>query len=174
MTRKKIAILTQPLHDNYGGLLQAYALSKYVSRFGEVLIINRWGGDKSKPRILASKLKRKFEKKTCIPTKQQREIISQHTRSFQKKYIPHLSKKIITNAGMKELNKSGFDTYIVGSDQCWRPRYSPNITNFFLDFVEDHHPVTRISYAASFGTSDWEFDPKQTKICRQLIQKFDA
>ena len=38
----KIGILTQPLHDNYGGLLQAYALKEVLQSMGhEVIIINR-------------------------------------------------------------------------------------------------------------------------------------
>ena len=37
----KIAILTQPLHDNYGGLFQAYALKKVLKDLRhEVIIIN--------------------------------------------------------------------------------------------------------------------------------------
>ena len=38
----KIGILTQPLHNNYGGLLQAYALKEVLQSLGhEVIIINR-------------------------------------------------------------------------------------------------------------------------------------
>lgn len=172
--KRNIAILTQPLHDNYGGLLQAFALSKSVSQYGEVLIINRWGGHNSITKRFISGLKQIIIKNPNLPSKAQKEIISQHTSAFRKKYIPNLSHNITSDEGMKELINKGFDTYIVGSDQCWRPRYSPNITNYFLDFIENKQNVTRISYAASFGTSDWEFNEPQTKICRDLIQKFDA
>ena len=41
MTRK-IAILTQPLHSNYGGILQCYALQTVLERMGcEVTVLNR-------------------------------------------------------------------------------------------------------------------------------------
>ena len=44
----KIAILTQPLHTNYGGILQAYALQTFLQRRGhKVVVINReyyWDG----------------------------------------------------------------------------------------------------------------------------------
>ena len=37
----KIGILTQPLHTNYGGLLQAFALQKYLRDMGhEVLTVD--------------------------------------------------------------------------------------------------------------------------------------
>src|SRR5690606_11093565 len=100
--------------------------------------------------------------------------ISQHTLSFRRKYIPNLTEGITTHKGMTKLKEMGFDCYVVGSDQCWRPRYSPNIYNFFLDFIKDQPDITRISYAASFGTSEWEFDSVQPRRCQELVQHFDG
>ena len=38
----KIGVLTLPLHNNYGGLLQAYALKEVLQSLGhEVIFINR-------------------------------------------------------------------------------------------------------------------------------------
>jgi hypothetical protein len=34
----KIGILTQPLHNNYGGLLQAYALKEVLQSLGHKVI----------------------------------------------------------------------------------------------------------------------------------------
>ena len=65
-----------------------------------------------------------------------------------------------------------YDIYIVGSDQVWRPKYSPCLTNFYLDFL-GQKDVKRIAYAASFGVDEWETDPKTTEIIRPLIKKFD-
>ena len=61
---------------------------------------------------------------------------------------------------------------MVGSDQCWRPRYNYYLPAMFLDFARDEK-VRRIAYAASFGTDKWEFSPKQTGICAPLAKKFD-
>src|SRR5690606_38396932 len=113
--KRKIAILTQPLHDNYGGLLQAYALSKTLSKYGDVTIANRWVGHNSCIKRFASKLKQSLINNPNIPTKSQKEIISKNTKLFQKKYIPNLSSKIITDNGMRKFSKMGFDTYVVGS-----------------------------------------------------------
>ena len=68
--------------------------------------------------------------------------------------------------------KKRFDAFVVGSDQVWRPKYSPNILNYFLDFVEGH--VIKLSYAASFGVDSWEFTPEQTTRCKQLISRFQG
>src|SRR5690554_2339610 len=172
--KRKIAILTQPLHDNYGGLLQAYALSTVLKKYGEVTIANRWGGHNTALLRLASKIKQQFLSSKPKLSPQQKKVVSQNTLAFREKYIPNLSQRLTTQKQMKDFAEQGFDTFVVGSDQCWRPRYSPCIENYFLDFVSEKKNVKRISYAASFGTSDWEFNEQQTEKCKSLIQKFDA
>lgn len=39
----KILILTQPLHTNYGGLLQAYALQQILKGMGHDVVTDRLG-----------------------------------------------------------------------------------------------------------------------------------
>src|SRR5690606_31555421 len=107
-------------------------------------------------------------------TDDQKRIISKETIAFREKYIPHLTFKITNKEGMLQLNKQNFDAYVVGSDQSWRPRYSPMITNYFLDFANDQKKIKRISYAVSFGVSNWEFNDEETRICKKLLEKFDA
>lgn len=176
----KIGMLTQPLHDNYGGLLQAYALKETLQFLGhEVVIINRRGrGNPSKLRRLASIMKSEILGRRINPmiqlSKSHAEIISKETVNFRKKFIPNLSESITDNRGMDRLTEMGFDAYLVGSDQCWRPCYSPNIRNYFLDFVENQKNIRRVSYAASFGVSNWEFNDNDTIVCAKLLQKFDG
>lgn len=175
----KIGILTQPLQDNYGGLLQAYALKEVLQSMGhEVVIINRRFGKASIWRvylfIVKSLLKRRRLSPNIFLTQKLRDEVSKETRQFREKYIPNLSELITDQKGMERLNSMDFDAYVVGSDQCWRPKYSPSIRNYFLDFaIKDDH-VKRIAYAASFGVSNREFTDKDTLACRGLLQKFDA
>ena len=177
--KKKIGILTQPLHDNYGGLLQAYALKETLSKLGhEVIIINRRKVHKNKLLKIAGRARRAINLKSLrrskAPTIDQKRMISQHTLNFIYKYIPEQSSLITKNSEMNKLNYEGFDVFIVGSDQCWRPIYSPKIENYFLDFAKKNKHVKRLSYAASFGTDSWEFTDKQTKKAKNLLKKFDA
>lgn len=179
MMKMKIGILTQPLHDNYGGLLQAYALKEILESLGhEVVVINRHSKQVSGIRMFASIIKSKLKGRKVNPksklSKNQKQIISQHTLSFREKYIPNLSQLITNDKKMYELNNMGFDAYVVGSDQSWRPRYSPKIRNYFLDFAENQKGIKRISYAVSFGVSDWEFNEEDTRLCSSLAKKFDA
>lgn len=47
----KIAILTLPLHTNYGGLLQAYALQSALERMGyEVSVLIKYASQRFKYR----------------------------------------------------------------------------------------------------------------------------
>ena len=181
----KIGILTQPLKNNYGGLLQAYALQKVLKDMGhEVWFINRSSKEPSFVRQCASLGKRiilKYVLKKSTypififnPTKEEEMIIGVYTNQFVKKHFPCITEKIIRNKDMICLNKEGFDAYVVGSDQVWRPGYSPCITNYFLDFVEKDTKIKRIAYAASFGVSNWEFTEKQTADCSRLAKYFNA
>ena len=65
-----------------------------------------------------------------------------------------------------------YDAYVVGSDQVWRPNYNPFMKAMFLGITE-REDVKRIAYAASFGTSKWEFSPQMTSECAVLAKKFD-
>lgn len=170
----KIAILTQPLHDNYGGLLQAYALKEVIEMLGhEVVIVNRRGARAKGIRKIASKIKSKLLGRTTL-NKKQKDIISKETDLFREKYISNLSVLFASNRDMNKLNEMNFNVYIVGSDQCWRPKYSPSIRNYFLDFASQEKNIRRFSFAASFGVSKWEFNEEDTQVCRALLQQFDS
>jgi polysaccharide pyruvyl transferase WcaK-like protein len=178
----RIGIFTQPLHNNYGGLLQNYALQTVLSDLGhEVLTINIDGNVYYQSFIkLASVLKRSLLKASgrdivirAWPTKNELKIISHNTNRFVNRNIK--TTKLFTQKINENLLKEyAFDAYIVGSDQVWRPRYSPQLSTFFLDFLQSNSKVMKIAYAASFGVDDWEFTNKQTKEFAGLLKLFDA
>lgn len=170
----RLGILTQPLHDNYGGLLQAYALKTTLERLGhQVEIVNRRRGNIGVKRRIKLFIKRMIGRSSKFPlTEGQQKIISQHTRSFTQKYIVDITKPVYSTADLKEI-ASNYDGFVVGSDQCWRPRYSPKISNYFLDFL-DNPETLALSYAASFGVDSWEFTEEQTAVCKSNMHKFNA
>src|SRR5690606_19965537 len=95
-----------------------------------------------------------------------------NTYSFIARHIV-LSDKVASDLQLREhFRNNRYDAVIVGSDQTWRPRYSPNIYNYFLDFLRDEN-VRRIAYASSFGTDKWEYNDKQTDRCSKLAKEFD-
>ncbi|HPW65516.1 MAG TPA: polysaccharide pyruvyl transferase family protein [Salinivirgaceae bacterium] len=176
----KIGILTQPLGTNYGGILQNYALQTVLKRMGhEVWTVNR---DIKRPAYIkyGSLIKRcimrllgKDIKVRVWMNKRESKMVSANIQQFIIDYI-HTTKKIYSTNNLKKTNKKYlFDAYVVGSDQVWRPKYSPNIYNFFLDFIKKEK-VKRIAFSASFGVDQWDFDKVQTKKCSDLAKKFDA
>ena len=85
------------------------------------------------------------------------------------------TKEIRSSKALRDyFKKNEFDCYVVGSDQVWRPCYSPCITDFFLKELPLDRNVIKLAYAASFGTDEWEFSDEETKECAALSKLFDA
>jgi hypothetical protein len=167
----KIGILTLPLHTNYGGILQAYALQTILERMGH------------KPRLI-KRLMRKASIKSILRYKCKflvKEIIclfrfKSNCELKKKKAILRFIKQYIKTDiydTFEQIKKNQYDVIIVGSDQIWRPQYISDIENAYLNFTSDWN-IKRIAYGASFGVSDWEYTLNQTLSCRRLIQRFDA
>ena len=136
----KIGILTQPLNTSYGGLLQAFALQFYLRSQGhEVKTINIPIRN-TLYRRLRSKIWTLIRfyilKQTNVPLRPSNEsnkIITQYTRKFIQEYIS-VTETIPVVEKINRIKKYNFEAYIVGSDQVWRPKYSPGINTFYLDF----------------------------------------
>lgn len=176
---KRIAILTQPLFTNYGGILQAYALQKILIGLGyEVITIDRNYYTYPKFLRLLSAVKSRMQRllmkdsAALVFTTRDLSYISKNTRKFINKYII-LSELIDTDQKIIQyFQNNKFYAVVVGSDQTWRPKYSPNIYNFYLDFLQAN--TKRIAFASSFGVENWEYDEVQTQKCKELLRKFDA
>ena len=178
----KIGILTLRLHNNYGGILQAYALQKVLQQMGhDVILIDKSRFIKLpffkkylsyfkrliKNVLFHSNLVVRWDKKY----NDDMNVISINTYPFLLKHI----KRIEVNNDYSNIKQDDFDAFVVGSDQVWRPKYFGQaiIPRAYLSFAKEWN-VKRISYAASFGTEDWEYTEEQTTECKELIQLFDA
>lgn len=174
---KKIAILTQPLHINFGGTLQAFALQKTLISMGyEVETLNYQWKKISDLKKLLSALKHKILSNTKVYPFFEKELEvlkSEHTKFIDKniKYSPILYS---VEEVKKYFDSKKFDAIVVGSDQVWRVAYSPRIESFFLDFLSDKKGIKKIAYSASFGIDDWQFDNEKTLEIKTLLHKFNA
>ena len=165
----KIGIITfWETQDNYGQVLQCYALQTFLKKMGhEPYLIRyslfddhtgypgRWKSVFSIKKILLFVNKKIKKMVSPHPMK-----TTDHSRSFdvfKKQYIKATKRKY---RSLKELrrNPPQAEVYICGSDQIW---YAPdnyavykNITRaYFLDFGAPE--VIRIAYAPSFGRADY-------------------
>lgn len=178
----RIAILTLPLHTNYGGILQAYALQTVLERMGhEVTVITR---DKRVPittrllflsipkRILSGFCGKKVDVFREFKWNSIYKKISENIAPFIDKYIKQ------DNRFLEKIKPTDYDVIVVGSDQIWRPKYIHNtlrssVENAYLDFAKSWN-IGRIAYAASFGTDDWEYSTEETDLIKPLLRKFNS
>jgi hypothetical protein len=178
----KIGIITLPFNSNYGGLLQAFALQTVLKQMGhEVWSVNRRNRImpfkfkvlSSTNRLIKSVISGKMGVIRSWATAKEELVIDQHTNRFLSENI-QTTDFLKSESDFEKLSRYKFDAYVVGSDQVWRPKYSPRLANHFLGFIDGTVNPKRISYAASFGVDNWEFTPEQTDECRKLLAKFNA
>lgn len=176
----KVAIITQPLINNYGGLLQNYALQETLKRLGHEPITVDWDGRftlKEKVWRFSKQMKGLINKTASdsikyIPNKSEDIIISENTNKFISKYIVHTKKAFSESSLNREAKRVGAQAFVVGSDQVWRSGYNAFPYAMFLDFTQNLK-VRRVAYAASFGSDKWSFKPEQTDVLQKLAKRFD-
>ena len=178
----KIGILTLPLHTNYGGILQAYALQQVLQGMGhEAMVLDE---EKQfhfslKRRIemyVKGKVKRLLQGKNTIiySPEYYKQLWAARTRYTGQFVSEHIVRRVVKD--VSEISEGEFDAFVVGSDQIWRARYAqpfPGVGNAFLLFSKGWD-IKRISYAASFGTDHWEYNKSDTVNCSMMAQAFDA
>lgn len=146
---KKIGIISLYHNSrNYGGLLQAYALTQVLSKMGfDAEQIDYDNSNKSFWTIIKDAVKKmvRHSEKSELQNDQLASIdISARNKcldSFRMDEIKH--SKAYNNLSIKETVKL-YDIFICGSDQIWN-YYFNNV--YFLSFVPDNK--MKISYAAS-------------------------
>ena len=178
----RIGIITLPLHTNYGGILQAYALQQVLQSMGhEAVVIDeekqfRFSLKRRVEMYVKGKIKRLlFGKDAIIYSPEYYKLLwearTKHTGRF---VAEHIARRVVSD--ISEITEGEFDAFVVGSDQIWRARYAklfPGVREAFLLFTKGWD-VKRISYAPSFGTDKWEYDKSDTAVCAMMAQMFDA
>lgn len=175
-----IGILTFQFANNYGAVLQAYALKTYLEKNGgQVNIINY------SPYCLESRcyifpsfkqIIDKIQKKGIFytwkyliwarfKTLKKRLKKKKKFNTFRILYLGINDKKI---RDISNKNQFQYDICIAGSDQIWNPKLIKDDTTYYLDFIGNN--IKKVSYAASIGTFDIEcYKP----IMSKYLQNFD-
>ena len=179
----KIGILTQPLSNNYGGILQNFAMQKVLIKLGHeptTVNIQQPKVNYTTIRLILSSGKRLLKKvlgdKRILFINPQKQVSFLTTPGvFQKRFIESNISQITVKAPIQSEfdKKNDFNAYIVGSDQVWRPRFSPYLLNYYLDFVSNS-AAKKIAYAASFGVDNWEASKEITPQLSEYAQRFNA
>lgn len=187
--KMKIGIVTSNASflDNYGAVLQAYALSKQLTNWGHNAEIINYRYSTGQQIVEAdSKVDRSFyariryvisrdvslrQKFSYRASRKKREEQTELFRNFVKKMIPINLGKSVTYKDLCR-DKPDFDCLICGSDQVWNPliHANQNDPGFFLQFGSQQ--CKRIAYAPSFGISTL---PDESKInLKEYTERFNA
>lgn len=151
---KSIGIITIHKINNYGSVLQAYALQKVCEDLGY------------KVEIIDYDFPNKFHQNNKYSTASDTQpnepkwikalfakaLVRQHKgiRLFIDKY-QNLSSNKYHKVEDFTANPPAYDVYITGSDQLWSPRHCNGDPAFMLYFAPDN--ALKISYAASIGSN---------------------
>lgn len=142
---KEVGILTFQNANNYGAVFQAFALQEVVKDLGaNVKVINY-----DAPQMMLKRIQeRRFN-----------DFISEYLQ--------------LTEFGecINDINTSGFDVFLTGSDQIWNPQITRNDETYFLDFVKNG--AKKVSYAASIGLNV-ELANNYRKIYEKYLPHYDG
>lgn len=171
----KIGILTWLHNENYGSVLQGYALQKFLIDEGfDAEHIDYNASIKTKVLNLIknrNSLKLFIEKwnfyqiKKVCKNPNLLKMRSHRFNDFKVKNM-RLSERYTNPEELKGTNGK-YDIYISGSDQIWSPMLLNPV--FYLSFVEDKYK--KIAYAPSFGVSSIP-EIKKNKIA-EMLNKYD-
>lgn len=181
----KIGILTfWWSNDNYGQLLQCYALQKYLRDMGHDAFLIRYNWETDVKSTFVSKCLKALNpikltkffaykvKKNKLENERKRN--DRHFDDFREKYIK-MSDLIYPTYQLLKDNPPEADMYIVGSDQVWNywftdtKRFYSQIHAYFLDFGKKDKK--RVSYAASWGGTS--ISDETANILIPLLKRFD-
>lgn len=178
-----IGVCIKYFHENYGGMLQAYATVSMLEARGVEYELIRYQKKhtlvrilKSLPRLLNGVLiNDKYEAFLKKRGLKQHQDFARNDKvrmeAFRKFKEAHFTKLSPLFVGYEELCLGGAKRYaavITGSDQLWSPAGLP--TNFYnLMFVPDE--IRKISYASSFGVKQIPWYQKRRTA--QFLNRID-
>ncbi|MCS7008442.1 MAG: polysaccharide pyruvyl transferase family protein [Chthoniobacterales bacterium] len=161
---KKVAIITYHHVVNYGAVLQAYALNRFLRKVGGFSVETI---DYRPPKAIEAYNKALFENN---PLEKNNRARAEKIEFFVRNYIPLTDKSFSSQDQLLEIGSFVYDSFITGSDEVWNIHgFRGFDTSYFLGFVQFGH---RYSYAASFGFT--ESTGQYRAQISSLLEKFDA
>lgn len=164
-----IGLLTFHRANNYGAVLQAYALQNVVEGLGyecEYLDISFNPGqiqETEKQNTMLRKLSKLKNIKGIIRGRKR----TASFQKFRKLYLKISEEKFGSDKYITDSSK--YESYIVGSDQVWNLNITNSTLSFLLHFVDKNKKKN--SYASSFGVET--LNEKEKEIFKKYLSRFD-
>lgn len=169
----RIGILTFQYAYNYGALLQAYGLCKYLEGIGyDVCFINY-----IPPQSSSNQWFRRIKGWGREFVKQRHDMPSYMLKRFQfdrfRQHFLPLTAQCSTKEELEVISRD-FDAVIAGSDQVWNGNFILNVApHYFFDFINSEN-CRRISYAASFGDPQGKQTAETIEAAKTYLPQFDS
>lgn len=153
MINVKVGVITFHSANNYGAVLQAWALQKVLKNLGVDSGIINYHPDiidgLYDPMKLKKGLPRQLKRLSLCIRNRKSLIRYNKFHSFLKKHFKLIGDYKVYND--LEASDLDLDAYITGSDQVWNPSHTGGFDPaYYLDFAKKGRK--KISYAASIGT----------------------
>ncbi|MBQ2986530.1 MAG: polysaccharide pyruvyl transferase family protein [Tyzzerella sp.] len=173
----KIGILTFFESDNYGTVLQAYALQDYLQSIGHHVTLLHFKRNINatssyfKEEVKEYTLKQRIKNRIVMEmTAKAREKKKEEFKKFRNEHLNISSVCYETGEDfLKDAEK--YDLLISGGDQIWNPYHKSFSLTYMFDFLPEKYP--RISYGSSFGIERLE-DKTILNDMSVALKKYDS
>lgn len=172
--KKRIGVLTFVNADNFGAILQAYALSKYCSylQFDVELInyrINATKTNYTNQIICKETILQKIQRRSRILKNHHRSVQIRKFNRFRSEFLSIGDKQYNGDEEFIKFYPDTYDYLICGSDQIWNTELSHESRTFYLGFKSK---AKKIAYAGSYGHGNLSAIEQQ--YTKQYIPLLDA
>lgn len=171
MENKRIGIITFHAVDNYGAVLQAYALQHYIeTNISPDVVIIDYRNKKKSHSIFGGRTRNPLKNVILnfldMFHRQEKRMRHQKFEEFRQNFF-RLSKRYEGVESLKDMES--FDYYISGSDQVFNPAQE-SFMAYYLGFSKGKGK--KVAYAPSFGIS--VFTEEITTKILPLLKDFDV
>lgn len=167
---KKIGIMTWFTYNNYGTLLQVYALSEIIKAHNYNVEIINYKPKIHKKNLFDMNLNYIFnqikEKQYSKKNYDREKNIKNRFNNFRKKYL-NISDEAKNYYQLQTISNN-MHKIVCGSDQIWSPTFFD--PHYYLDFVKDNSK--KIAYAPSFGVNKIDNEELKKDI-KELLNRFE-
>lgn len=172
LKKKRVATHTFINSDNYGSVLQAYALLATLNKIGYDAFVIDYFKDEVKElyQIMKPNTSKYNFLTNCYSRLHYSQLLMKQKRyaDFREKYIPKTPTKYTEHCQLLA-NPPEADCYICGSDQVWNTQIADFDSSYLLDFVQSGN---KISYAASGITKNTP--DSGIEMIASALEHFDA